>query len=177
MQVPHLEFKVGIFSPSYSEDAPRDGLGEDRNPAGVRTEKRKTLGLGKVRAVKDEPRLGEAGAWHDLHQVGGRQRKWKWAKDLQDPTQLTLAPWVVGLYWGASSSVLTSKGDPAVGGVPGVYSTWSPPLPSPTSWAGSRLTPGPLTSVPQESPADSDSSLERTRPQGGGFLTTPPVPQ
>lgn len=56
-----------------------------------------------------------------------------------------------------------------------VYGTWSPTRPSPTPWAVSRLTPGPA-SVPQESPADSDPSLERARPQGGSVLTTPPVP-
>lgn len=65
--VTHLGFKVDLFSPAHSEEGTppthtQDGLEEDRKPAFVRIEKGKTLGLGKVTPVKDEPSLGEAGA-------------------------------------------------------------------------------------------------------------------
>lgn len=60
-------FRSPTFSPAPSEEGTpsppsREGLGEDRKSAFVRVEKGKTLGLGKVSSVKDEPSMGEAGA-------------------------------------------------------------------------------------------------------------------
>lgn len=66
MQILHLGFKADFFTPARSEEggSPRHGWGKGvgRKPVFVRIEKSKTGGVGKVKSVKDEASLGEAGA-------------------------------------------------------------------------------------------------------------------